>query len=417
MLTYEQALQQVMEAVGPLPAQTLLLGQAVGQVLAAPAAARWDMPRWDNSAMDGFALAAASAEGNGVLKIVGSSFAGHPFAGELQPGEAIRITTGAPLPAGADSVIPVEETETSGETLVVRRPVAEGQHVRYRCEEYRRDEPLLAAGTVLDAGAVGLLAGAGVDRVQVHPRPRVAVFSTGDELVDLGEEPGPGQIVNSNLQYLLARLAECGCRSIPLGIGADRGEDLDRILDQALEADLILSTGGVSVGEKDLVQQTLNRRGFVRKFWKVAVKPGKPVLFGLLENLPCFGLPGNPAATAATFELFVRPALRILAGHRDPLMPRLRVTLAERVRGGGSRQQFLWGRLSSEAGELHFFPSQRQGSGQTRSLQDVQALLPVPSGSPDLAAGDRVEIMLLRLPVATAEQVRTAGFFTATGGA
>jgi len=417
MLTYEQALQQVMEAVGPLPAQTLPLGLAVGQVLAAPATARWDMPRWDNSAMDGFALAASAAVRGWRLKIVGHSYAGHPFGGSLQPGEAIRITTGAPLPAGADSVVPVEEAEVSGETVTVRGQVVTGQHVRYRCEEYRQDERLLGTGTVLDAGAVGLLAGAGIDRVQVHPRPRVAVFSTGDELVDLGEEPGPGQIVNSNLQYLLARLAECGCQPIPLGIGADCGEDLDRILDQVQGADLVLSTGGVSVGEKDLVQQTLNRRGFVRKFWKVAVKPGKPVLFGLLENLPCFGLPGNPAATAATFELFVRPALRILAGHRDPLMPKLRVTLTETVRGGGSRQQFLWGRLSSELGELYFVPSQRQGSGQTRSLQDVQALLSVPSGSPDLAAGERVEIMLLRLPVAIAEPARTTGFSNAIGDA
>jgi molybdopterin molybdotransferase len=413
MLTYTQALQQVLEAINPLPAQDLPLGQAVGQVLATPASARWDMPRWDNSAMDGFALAAASAAGEGVVKIVGHAYAGHPFTGRLQPGEAIRITTGAPLPAGADSVVPVEEAEISGATLLLQRPLARGQHVRYRCEEYRRDELLLAAGTLLDAGAVGLLAGAGIDRVQVHPRPRVAVFSTGDELVDLGEEPGPGQIVNSNLQYLLARLVECGCQPIPLGIGADRGEDLGRILDQAQAADLILSTGGVSVGEKDLVQETLNRRRFDRKFWKVAIKPGKPVLFGTLENRPYFGLPGNPAATAATFELFVRPALRILAGYRDPLMPQLRARLAETVRGGGNRQQFLWGRLSSAAGELHFVPAQRQGSGQTRSLQGVQALLPVPSGSPDLEAGDRVEVLLLRLPAAAAEPSRTAEIFSA----
>ena len=396
MLNYEQALQQVVETVKALPPVTLPLIEAAGQVLAAPVRALWNLPRWDNSAMDGFALTTRSAAG--PLRIVGNAYAGHPFAGELPPGTAVRITTGAPLPTGADCVVPVEEAATSGETLLLQSLPVKGQHVRYRGEEYRADELLLEAGAALDAGAVGLLAGAGIDRVVVHPRPRVAVFSTGDELVELGQDPGPGQIVNSNLPYLCARLQECGCRPLPLGIGADREQDLDRILDRARGTDLILASGGVSVGEKDLLQATLARRGFVRKFWKVAIKPGKPVLFGLLDDRPCFGLPGNPAATAATFELFVVPALRLLAGQREPYSPRLTARLAAAIRGGGNRQRFLWGGLRCVDGELIFVPSGHQGSGQTRSLRDVQALLPVAAGSPDLAAGAAVEVLLLRLP-------------------
>ncbi|MDX2481351.1 MAG: molybdopterin molybdotransferase MoeA, partial [Desulfuromusa sp.] len=231
--------------------------------------------------------------------------------------------------------------------------------------------------------------------VEVYPRPHVAVFSTGDELVELGQEPGPGQIVNSNLLYLCARLRECGCTVIPLGIGEDRSENLDQLLEQAKQADLLLTTGGVSVGEKDLVQQTLQQHGFERKFWKVAIKPGKPVLFGLLHGKPCFGLPGNPEATAATFELFVLPALRNLAGFQTA-EKKIIATLTHEIKGGGKRQAFLWSHCQWQDGGHQVEVPQRQGSGQIRSVQGANALLSMPIGSADLAAGDKVEIIPLR---------------------
>ncbi len=398
MLNYDQALQQVLENVAPLAAQILPLADAIGLATAESVSAKWDMPRWDNSAMDGFAVAAEQTDCSAALTVVGSSFAGHPFADELQPGEAIQITTGAPLPASVDTVIPVEETSSDGELLRLQTQVRKGQHVRYRGEEYAAGEVLVETGTQLLAGEIGLLASAGVAQVKVVPRPKIAIFSTGDELVELGREPGPGQIVNSNLQYLIARIHECGCIPFPLGIGEDRADDLDRLIDRGLDADLLLSTGGVSVGEKDLVQQTLLQRGFERKFWKVAIKPGKPVLFGTLLGKPVFGLPGNPAATAATFELFALPALRRMAGFSAIQTPRIKARLLEAVQGGGKRQSFLWGQVAINAGELSFMPSQRQGSGQTRSLQSAHGLLPVAIGSPELAAGSEVEILLLRMP-------------------
>lgn len=396
MLSYEDALQQVLETIIPLPPRQLPLPAAAGLFLAAPIKARWDMPRWDNSAMDGFAVAGISVANSESFEIVGASYAGHPFSGRLKPGEAICITTGAPLPEGADTVIPIEDSAEENEQLILKQTASKGQHVRYCAEEYHAEEVLLEAGEQLQAGAIGLLASTGVERVHAISRPRVAIFSTGDELVELGQEPGVGQIVNSNLQYLVARVHECGCTPIPLGIGEDQDSDLSRMLDLAMKSDLIISTGGVSVGEKDLVLQSLEQHGFVRRFWKVAIKPGKPLLFGTLNNVPYFGLPGNPAATAATFELFTRPALSKLSGCPNPLAPVLRVRLAEPVKGGGKRQQFLWGKLSINAGLLSFIPFQRQGSGQNRSLQAAQALLPVAIGSPDLAAGDEVDIILLR---------------------
>jgi molybdopterin molybdotransferase len=398
MISYDEAIATVLTSVQALTPVELPLMKAQGLVLAAPAFARWDMPCWDNSAMDGFAFAADQVKTSSTLEIVGHSFAGHPFSGQLKLGEAIRITTGAPIPDGADTAVPLEETAEEGNSVLLKHSVFKGQHVRYRGEEFQAGEELLSAGTQLHAGGIGLLASAGVDQVRVMPRPKVAIFSTGDELVELGQELGPGQIVNSNLQYLIARVEECGCIPVPLGVGGDHCDDLNRLFDQAQETDLLLTTGGVSVGEMDLVRQTLLQRGFEEKFWKVAIKPGKPVLFGLLGGKPYFGLPGNPAATAATFELFVRPALQQLVGNANVLAPRFKVKLAEAVSGGGKRQNFLWGELRIADGTLEILPLQRQGSGQNRSMQKAQALLPVPIGCPGLNAGDEVEVILLRLP-------------------
>lgn len=395
MISYNQALEIVLESVTALPSVQLPLTEAAGLILATPALARWDTPRWDNSAMDGFALSAATLKPQAKLKIVGAAYAGHPYNEQLQAGEAIRITTGAPLPATADSVIPVEDTNETDGYLCLQRSIKQGQHVRYRGEEYRTAEPLLKAGSLLSAGAIGLLSSAGIDQVEVIRKPRVAIFSTGDELVELGQVPGPGQIINSNLQFLIARVHECGCLPIPLGIGADRSENLDKILDQAISADLIISTGGVSVGEKDLVQETLEQRGFERKFWQVAMKPGKPVLFGNLKTKPCFGLPGNPAATAATFELLVRPALRRMAGQSES-RPEMRcATLAHEIKGGGNRQLFLWCRCEWRDNGYWVEVPQRQGSGQTRSVQGANALLSLPTGVDSIAAAEQVEVILL----------------------
>lgn len=396
MLNYEEALQLVLDTVTSLAPVERSLADAVGLVLAEPVRARWDMPRDENSAMDGFALAGLPADLSQPLPIVGTSYAGHPFAGRLTPGQTVRITTGGSLPEGADTVVPVEDCSEADGAIRLNQPVEVGQHVRGRGEEYRAEELLVAAGETLQAGEVGLLASAGIERVRVYPRPKVAVLSTGDELVELGQVPGAGQIVNSNLYLLTARLRECGCEVVRLGIGRDDIADLDTMIADGFHADLLLSTGGVSVGDKDHVQETLLQRGFERKFWKVAIKPGKPVLFGTLAGKPVFGLPGNPAATAATFELFVRPALRRLAGSGEVRPARRRAVLKETVYGAGKRQAFLWCRLDWQDDHYQVAVTRRQGSGQNRSLQGANALLAVPVGVDQLVAGETVEVLLLR---------------------
>ena len=302
MLSYDEALTRILATIAALPAVEMSLDEAGGLVLAEAVTARWDMPRTDNSAMDGFALASGNAAG--ILPIAGAAYAGHPFAGAVAAGSAVRITTGAPVPAGCDAVVPVEDTVETAEGVSPRIVPQSGDHVRYQGEEYRRGEVLLEAGSVLRAGEIGLLASAGATRVKVHPRLRVALLSTGDELVELGQEPGPGQIVNSNLHQLAERIRECGGEVLRLGIGRDEPGGIDALIDAGRQADLLVSTGGVSVGERDFVREAFDRRGFRQLFWKVAIKPGKPVLFGTLDGKPCFGLPGNPAAAAASARPF-----------------------------------------------------------------------------------------------------------------
>ena len=396
MISYDDALQQVLDILSPLPPKELPLNQAAGLVLASPAQARWDMPRCDNSAMDGFALAGGSAAPDTGFAVVGASYAGHPYRGKVLPGQTVRITTGAALPKGADTVVPIEEArEKAGGCVYFTRPPQTGQHVRYRGEECRGNDILVEAGTQLRAGEIALLASTGVERVKVYPKPRVAVISTGDELVELGRVPGPGQVINSNLHLLRTRLSECGFVPVSIGIGADDPETLSQLIDQALDADAVISTGGVSVGEKDHVQAVLEKRNFRKIFWKVAIKPGKPVLFGMLEGKPYFGLPGNPAATAATFELFVKPALKRVAGQVNVLPERRRAVLNDGIKGGGTRQAFLWCRLEWQANGYQVVVSHHQGSGQNRCLSAANAMISVPAGIHTLDRGTEVDVLLL----------------------
>ncbi|MDH3453966.1 MAG: molybdopterin molybdotransferase MoeA [Desulfuromonadales bacterium] len=398
MLTYNEAIKLLLQDLSPLTAVEVSLYEALGQVLAEPVHSRWDLPTADNSAMDGYAFSFKGQRAGDDLTVAGFIPAGAPFAGKMVDGQAIKIMTGGVLPPECDTVVPIEEVVESGASIRLSESPAERQHVRRRGEEIGKGETLLAPGTAIHAGEMGLLAAAGAERVRVHPRLRVALLSTGDELVELGTAPGPGQIVNSNFHMLSARLREEGCTVIPLGIARDNETVTAERIREGLKADLLITTGGVSVGDRDYVQDALRAHGFELGFWRVAIKPGKPVLFGTAQGTPVLGLPGNPAASAATFELFVRPALRRLAGHRDALAPRMRVTLTAAVTGDSKRQSFLWGSLREEAGAYLFTPSSWQGSGQTRSIQAATALLPVPAASEGFPAGSEVEVLLLRLP-------------------
>lgn len=398
MLTYEEALQIVLETVQPLPPVLLPLTSAAGRVLATAVIASRNLPPSDNSAMDGYAFAWSEDISEQPLTVIDFVAAGHARQLAVPAGNAVKIMTGAPLPPNCDTVVPIEDVEVIDGIIQLKERPTIGENIRYCGEELRCGELILDAGTPLFAGEIGFLAAAGIETVMVHPAPRVAILSTGDELVELGDPQVAGKIVNSNAYLLATRLREEGCDPILLGIARDTSGELTAALKKGLQADLLLTTGGVSVGDCDHVQEALTELGFNRKFWKVAIKPGKPVLFGMINDQPVFGLPGNPAATAATFELFVQPALRRLAGFSSTRPPRLRVTLTEAIKGGGKRQRFLWGRLEICNGSFCFTSAHYQGSGQNRSLQGAQALLPIAENSPDLPSGSEVEILLLRMP-------------------
>jgi molybdopterin molybdotransferase len=395
MISYDEALQKVLMSLQPSSPVWKPLTEAAGLVLAAPAKALLDMPRWDNSAMDGFAITVGPKQTNGGFKIIGESYAGKPFDGKIGSKDAIHITTGAVLPEGSDTVVPIEDVVEEGGQIFFKKAPRCGQHVRAKSEEFSSGEILLQAGTTLKAGEVALLASAGVKQVLVYLRPKVAVISTGDELVELGQEPGPGQIFNSSRYFLTTRLIECGCAPVCLGTGMDDVLSLDEPFRLALESDLVITTGGVSVGERDQVQHALERHDFEKIFWKVAIKPGKPVLYGRLRGKPFFGLPGNPAATAATFELFVKPALKKLAGAHDVLPEKRWAILNNDIKGGGSRQAFLWCSLKWDGGGYKVNVFDRQASGQNRSLVAANALLPLSPGIEKLSSGQKVEVLLL----------------------
>jgi molybdopterin molybdotransferase len=400
MLSVEEALARVLAAIPVLGSETVPLPAGLHRVLAEEIVATRDLPPWDNSSMDGYALraadtAGATAERPARLRLLGEIPAGAVAERAVSTGEAYRILTGAPMAAGADAVIPQEEVGRDGAVVVVPRPVPAGHFVRPRGEDIRTGESVLAPGAVLTPAALGVLAALGRPLVRVHQRPRVAILSTGDELVDLDAAPGPGQIPNSNTYTLAAQVREAGGIPVNLGIARDSREDLEAHVRWGLPADMLVSSAGVSVGDRDFVREVMEKLGAELDFWKVSMRPGKPLTFGRLNGRPFFGLPGNPVSSMVTFELFVRPALRRMAGDPRLFRPRATAWMADVLDNPGIRQGYLRVRLTQEGGRLVARSTGEQGSGILRSMLLADGLAVVPSDT-RLEPGQPVEVILLR---------------------
>jgi molybdopterin molybdotransferase len=395
MLSVEEALEQILSRVRPLATERVDVLAALGRVLAEPVRSTRLIPPWPNSSMDGYAVRSADARAGATLAVVGRVAAGALPDRTVGAGEAMRIFTGAPLPGGADAVVPQEDVEAETARVTLRGTSERGAYVRPAGEDVRVGDLVLEPGTLLGAAEIGLLATLGHSQVQVSRRPRVAVLSTGSELADLGTEPGPAQIPNANTYSLMAQVMEVGGIAVNLGVAPDRLEAIGERIRRGREADVLVSSAGVSVGDLDLVREALVDAGAELHLWKVNMRPGKPITFGSLAGRPVFGLPGNPVSAMVTFELFVRPALFAMQGRRGPSRLRLRVEAAETITNRGSRRGYLRISMDEREGRLLARLTGEQGSGILRSMVAADGLAVVPPDT-KIESGELMEVILLR---------------------
>jgi molybdopterin molybdotransferase len=391
MITIAQAQQTILDAVTTLPHETVPLLQALGRIMAEELHAPWDIPRADYSAMDGYAF---GATGEARFNIDGFLPAGETRTLPVPRGEAVKIMTGAVIPPGCDSVVPIEDVEIHDGMLFIRGEIRAGMNVRLRGEELVAGDLVISSGTLLRSAEIGMIATLGRTVVTVIRKPRAAVLSTGDELVEAGTIPEPGQVINSNSYSIAAQLLESGAEPLMLGIARDEREFTLKKLEEGLAADLLITTGGVSVGDRDLVKELLVELGGEIRFWKVSMKPGKPVAFAMVRGKPVFALPGNPVAAMVSFEQFVRPALLKMAGQSRIFRPVVKAVLRETVKNPGKRPHLVRGTVELTGGRYRVVSTGNQSSGRISSLTRSNGLMLIP---PDafLAAGDDVDVQLL----------------------
>ena len=400
MITVEQALETILGQVRVLGAERVDILSARGRVLAQDIVSGLDVPPLDNSAMDGYAVrhtdvATASADQPALLKIMGDLPAGYTSKDTLEPGQALRIMTGAPLPPGSDTVIMQENTRSDGATVSILQSEKRGANVRYAGEDIKKGAVLSQAGALVRPAHIGIMASIKRAMVSVCQRPRVAILSTGDELVDIDEDLGPGKIVTSNSYSLASLVEDAGGTAIMLGIARDTKEALRSRMLEGLHADIIISSGGVSVGDYDFVKDVLQELGLDMKFWKVLMRPGQPLAFGIIGGKPAFGLPGNPVSAMVSFEQFVRPAMRKMSGHTRLFRTVIEAIARENVKGREGRKFFVRCRLAQKDGQWHATTTGEQGSGILMSMAAASGLMVIPADVSGVSAGDRVKVQVL----------------------
>jgi molybdopterin molybdotransferase len=393
LISVEDAQRIVLEHVHPLPPVRVLLADALGLVLAEDAIATENMPPFAAAGVDGFAIRAA--EGKSTRTYLGEQMAGSVSGLEVAPGAAVRITTGAPVPPGADAIVMVEVAEEQNGRVLVHQAVGPGDGIRPIGQDIEAGATVLRAGTTIGPAEIGLLATIGKTEVLAYPRPRVAVYSTGDELVDAGVALASGQIRDSNQPALLAAVQAAGGEPVALGVAKDDPQATESKLEEALQAaDAVISSGGVSMGKLDLVKPQLERRGVIH-FGRVTMKPGKPVTFVTVGDKPVFALPGFPVSSLVSFEIFVRPALLRMAGHDAVERPKIRVTLAHDIQHDAARTEFQRAIASRTEGQITATTTGFQGSGRLLSLVGANVLLKLPIGRGNFAKGETVEAWLV----------------------
>jgi molybdopterin molybdotransferase len=396
-LTVDEALARILDGVAPTPVESVAIEAAHGRTLAEPLSALVTQPPFDASAMDGYAVRAADvARLPAKLQLVGEAAAGHPFAGTVAAGQTVRIFTGAPLPPGADAIVIQEDADRDGASVTVRDGVTDTGHIRRKGFDFQEGATLLQGGRRLGPREIALAAAMGYGRVPVRRRPRVAILSTGDELVAPGTRPGPGQIISSNHLGVAALAEAAGAQASLLGIARDTRASLDEHFAKADNPDVLVTIGGASVGDHDLVGPVLEARGMALAFWKIAMRPGKPLMFGRLGLSRVLGLPGNPVSSLVCTRVFLVPLLRALLGQpaRDARPTEARTAVP--LDANGPRQHYMRATTSpGEDGLALVTPVRSQDSSLLAPLAEADCLLVRPARAPAVARGTLVPILPL----------------------
>ena len=391
MITIEQAQAIILDTVQLLAAEEVSLLTALGRITAEELHAPWDIPLADYSAMDGYAFAAASGT---VLAVAGFLPAGGSHETPVPQGSAVKIMTGAMIPTGCDTVVPIEDVELLADGISIRGRVTPGMNIRLKGEDVIKGELVIQAGTLLRPAEIGMITSLGRTSVSVVRTLQAAILSTGDELLDAGATPRPGQVLNSNSYTIAAQVMESGAHPLMLGIARDDREETRRKLEEGLAADILITTGGVSVGDRDLVKEILVELGGEIRFWKVSMKPGKPVAFAVVRGIPVFALPGNPVAALVSFEQFVRPAILKMSGHTRVFRPVIKAELRETVKNSGKRPHLVRGTVELTGGRYRVISTGNQSSGRISSLTRSNGLMVLPPDT-TISAGDEVDVQLL----------------------
>jgi molybdopterin molybdotransferase len=386
---------RLLSGIEPLPTELIALDRGLGRVLADDLAERLTQAPFPASAMDGYAVRADDAQKGAVLQVIGTSRAGERFMGSIGAGEAVRIFTGAPVPPGADTILIHENAEREGERIRVLEAAERDRFIRPAGLDFKAGDKLLECGRLLQAPDLALAAAMGHSALPVRRRPKVAILANGDELVPPGTNPGPDQIISSNGIGLAALVRQFGGEPIDLGIAPDRVEDIAAAVDRAVGADILVVVGGASVGEHDLVQEALARRGMVLDFWRIAMRPGKPLMVGRLGAMRVLGLPGNPVSALVCGLIFLRPLIRAMLGLPTTLDVET-ATLTAPLPENDGRQDYIRARIGVADGGRVATPFARQDSSMLAMMAEADALIVRPIRAPAAATGECVSVLLLK---------------------
>lgn len=404
MVSVEQARKRILARIKPTGAEKVDILSAVGRVLAKNIKSSLNLPPFDNSAMDGYAVISkdtkgASSESPRVLRLLEDLPAGAIPKFRITPGTTSQIMTGALMPKGADAVLMVEYTRQSGDRVDILKETRPRENVRFAGEDFKKGRVVLRKGTLLGPPHLSALATQGIKEIPVYRRPKIAILATGSELIDIRQPPKPGKIRESNSYSLFAQVLSLNAEPILLGIAGDNEQDLKRKITRGLKkADMLLTSGGVSVGKYDLVKDVLQDLGMRLHFWQVAVKPGRPLMFGTINNLPVFGLPGNPVSSMVSFENFVRPALLKLMGRQDLLRPLVKAVLTHQIRKKAGRREYLRGLIKVRQGKFYVSSAGDQGSANLQAILSANCFIILPEELTVLEPDQEVSVELIRQP-------------------